>query len=48
MAQAEPTLHIDNESVRVTRWRLPPGAAVGFHRHDFDYVIVPLSTARHE
>jgi hypothetical protein len=36
MAEAEAMLHIGNESVRVTRWRLPPEAAVGFHRHDFD------------
>jgi beta-alanine degradation protein BauB len=48
MAQAEATVLIDNETVRVTRWRLPPGAAVGFHRHDFDYVVVPLTTARLE
>jgi hypothetical protein len=48
MAQAEATVLIDNESVRATRWQLPPGTAVGFHRHDFDYVIVPLSTARIE
>ncbi len=48
MAQAEATVLIDNESVRVTRYQLPPGTAVGFHRHDFDYVIVPLSTARIE
>jgi hypothetical protein len=48
MAQAEATVLIDNETVRVTRWRLPPGAAVGFHRHEFDYVVVPLTTARLE
>jgi len=49
MAQAEATVLIDNnESVRATRWQLPPGTAVGFHRHDFDYVIVPLTTARIE
>ena len=48
MEQAEATLYIDNEATRVTHWRLPPGAAIGFHRHDFDYVIVPLTTARLE
>jgi quercetin dioxygenase-like cupin family protein len=48
MAQAEATVLIDNESVRVTRWQLPPGTVVGFHRHEFDYVVVPLSTARLE
>ncbi len=48
MAQAEATVLIDNERVRATRWQLPPGTAVGYHRHDFDYVVVPLSTARIE
>ena len=38
-----PTVLIDNESVRVTRWRFAPGAATGWHRHEHDYVIVPLT-----
>jgi len=40
--QAEPTVLIDNEVVRVTRWDFAPGAATGWHRHEHDYVIVPL------
>ncbi len=38
-----PTVLIDNRSVRVTRWRFAPGAATGWHRHEHDYVIVPLT-----
>lgn len=44
---AEPatgTVQIDNDRVRVTEWRFTPGAATGFHRHEFDYVVVPLMT----
>lgn len=33
---------IDNDRVVVTRWTLPPGATTGPHRHDHDYVVVPL------
>jgi len=29
--------------VRATEWRLPPGAATGRHRHEHDYVVVPLT-----
>ena len=34
---------IDNDRVRVTRWRFAPGAATGWHQHEYDYVIVPLT-----
>jgi beta-alanine degradation protein BauB len=41
--RATATLLIDNDRVRVTRWRFAPGAATGWHTHDHDYVIVPLT-----
>lgn len=44
--QAEPTVFIDNERVRVTEWRFAPGAATGWHRHAHDYVVVPLADGR--
>ena len=44
--QAVPTLQIDNERVRVTEWRFAPGAATGFHRHEYDYVVVPMTSGR--
>jgi quercetin dioxygenase-like cupin family protein len=40
---AVPTVHIDNERVRVTEWRFAPGAATGWHRHEYDYVVVPMA-----
>ena len=43
---AVPTVQIDNDRVRVTEWRFAKGAATGFHRHEFDYVVVPGTTGR--
>lgn len=39
---AVPTVQVDNARTRVTEWRFAPGAATGFHRHEYDYVVVPL------
>ena len=44
--KAVPTVQIDNDRTRVTEWRFGPGAATGFHRHEFDYVVVPQTTGR--
>jgi beta-alanine degradation protein BauB len=44
MPAALATTLIDNESVRVTEWRFPPGGATGHHRHHYEYVVVPLTT----
>lgn len=41
--KAVPTVLIDNERVRVTEWRFAPGAATGWHRHEMDYVVVPMA-----
>lgn len=41
---AIPTVKIENDRVRATEWRFAPGAATGWHRHEYDYVIVPLTT----
>ena len=40
-AQAVATVQVDNERVTVTEWRFPPNAETGWHRHQFDYVVVP-------
>ena len=42
--RAVPTVKIDNERLRVTEWRFAPGAATGFHRHEYDYTVVPMTT----
>jgi len=36
-------VQIDEAEVRVTQWRLPPGSAIGHHRHQYDYVVVPMT-----
>ena len=41
-ARAPAKVFIDNERVRVTEWRFAPGAATGWHRHEMDYVVVPM------
>ena len=42
MKKAKPVSRVDNAEVRVTEWQFEPGAATGHHRHEFDYVVVPL------
>ncbi len=37
------TVLINNDTVRVTEWRFPKrGDRTGWHRHEYDYVVVPL------
>ena len=43
---AEATVHVDNERTRVTEYRFAPGDATGWHRHEFDYVITPVTDGR--
>jgi quercetin dioxygenase-like cupin family protein len=43
---AVPTVLIENERVRVTEWRFAPGGATGWHRHEHDYVVVPVVTGK--
>ena len=41
---AVPTVQLDNGTVRVTEWRFAPGATTGYHRHEYPYVVVPMTT----
>ena len=43
-ASALATVMVDNNDVRVTEWRFAPGTATGHHRHEFKYVVVPMTT----
>ena len=45
-AAAVPTVQVDNDIVKVTEWRFAPGAETGWHRHDYDYVVVPVTNGR--
>lgn len=40
------TVQVDNERVIVTEWRFAPGAETTWHRHGYDYVVVPLSSGK--
>ena len=44
--KAQPTVQVDNDRVVVTEWRFPIGAETGWHRHGYDYVVVPMTTGR--
>ena len=44
--QAVSTVMIENERARVTEWRFAPGAATGWHRHEYDYTVVPMIDGR--
>ena len=44
MLNAVATVVIDNERVRVTHWRFAPGSHTGRHRHEYAYVVVPMTT----
>ena len=44
--RAVPSVQIDNETVRVTEWRFAPGASTGHHRHEYEYVVVPMTTGK--
>lgn len=43
---AKPTVFIDNEVTRVTQWRFAPGASTGWHKHEYDYSVVPMTTGK--
>jgi quercetin dioxygenase-like cupin family protein len=43
-SRAVATVKIDNAHVRVTEWRFAPGTATGHHRHEYPYVVVPMTT----
>lgn len=43
---AVPTTQVENDRFIVTEWRFAPGAHTGWHRHAYDYVVVPMTTGR--
>lgn len=42
MTQSTASVQIDNPRVVVTESRFAPGAETGWHKHEYDYVVVPL------
>jgi beta-alanine degradation protein BauB len=49
MSVAKHIVNADTDEVRVTTWTFAgAGAATGQHRHEFDYVVVPVTGGRFE
>ena len=42
-ALATATQQVDNPRTRVTHYAFKPNDATGYHRHEHDYVIVPVT-----
>jgi beta-alanine degradation protein BauB len=42
--QALATVQIDDAHFRVTEWTFAPGTETGWHTHQLDYVVVPMTT----
>jgi hypothetical protein len=44
MSAAGSTVMVDDDRLRITTWTFDAdGAATGHHRHEFDYVVVPVT-----
>lgn len=43
---AVPTVQVENDFSIVTEWRFAPGAETGWHRHGYNYVVVPSTNGR--
>lgn len=39
--KAEAVLQVENDRVIITEWRFTPGAETGWHKHGYDYIVVP-------
>lgn len=35
-------VQLENEFFRVTEWTIQPGGVIPMHRHDYEYVVVPM------
>ena len=46
LSDAIATVKADDERVRITEYRLPPGSHTGWHRHGMAYVVVPTQGGR--
>jgi quercetin dioxygenase-like cupin family protein len=44
LSEAKANVHVDDERLRITTWSFEgPGEPIGEHRHEFDYVVVPVT-----
>lgn len=40
--EARATVQLDDGRIRVTRYDMAPGDRISWHRHEHDYLVVPL------
>ncbi len=45
-ALAHANVQLDTARVKVTEWRFPPNSETGWHRHAYDYLVVPITGGR--
>jgi quercetin dioxygenase-like cupin family protein len=45
-AQAVAQVKLETPRVRITEYRFAPQAETGWHRHGYDYLVVPLTSGR--
>ncbi|HTP23556.1 MAG TPA: cupin domain-containing protein [Solirubrobacteraceae bacterium] len=43
MPTAQFDISADDDRVRVTTWTFEDGQDTGHHRHEYDYIVVPIS-----
>ena len=44
--KAKTNIQIDNERIRVTEYSFNKGDETGFHKHQWDYVVVPQTSGQ--
>ena len=44
--KASSEVQLDSERFLVTKWVLSPNSETDWHRHNYDYIVVPLSDGR--
>lgn len=44
MSEAVSEVQLHNESFRVMKWTIAPGATIPMHVHEYEYVVIPLTT----
>ena len=37
-------VQLENEHFRVTKWTIEPGGHIPMHKHEYEYVVVPMVT----
>jgi quercetin dioxygenase-like cupin family protein len=45
---AQAIVNVDDDRIRVTTWTFQDGDDTGQHRHEFDYLVVPITGGRFE